>query len=185
MSKKVEEKFILSSAVYQKSRKTRQNIRRQKKWRKSSFFRVLFIKSREKLVKTFGVKKVEFILSRMPRIEEWEDLDKIEDVVAEGGLSYRTLRSAKNVVATLNKFLVSEYNEDLDAMIKSRDEKYVEERLINYFIRFRKNDGTKPKLTYLSFHKSFITTHVSKATENRWNLHDTVQFAKLNEFFKG
>ena len=121
----------------------------------------------------------------MPRIENWEDLPNVEDVVAEGGLSKRTLKSAKIVVATLNKFLVQEYNEDLDSMVKSRDEKYVEECLVNYFIRFRKNDGSKPKLNYLNFHKSFVTTHILKITENRWNLHDNIQFAKLNEFFKG
>ena len=121
----------------------------------------------------------------MPRIEDWEDLDDIEDVVAEGGLSHRTLKSARIVVATLNKFFVQEYKEDLDSMVKSRDVNYVEECLVNYFIRFRKNDGTKPKLNYLNFHKSFITTHILKVSENCWNLHDKIQFPKLNEFFKG
>ena len=121
----------------------------------------------------------------MPRVEEWDDLDKVEDVVAQGGLSHRTLRAAENVVKILNKFLVSEYSEDLESMTKSRDEKYLENCLVTYFIRFRKNDGTKPKLSYLNFHKSCITTAILKATKNRWDLHDNVQFPQLNEFFKG
>ena len=123
--------------------------------------------------------------SKMVRTEDWEDLDNVEDILAQGGLSKRTQASAKWVIATLNKFLMATYKQDLNGILKDHDAKYLESCLVEYFIKFRKEDGTKPKLTYLKFHASFIKTTILKETKNRLDLSNNVQFPRLTEFMKG
>ena len=128
---------------------------------------------------------VKFFGLKMVRAENWEDLDDIEEILAQGGLTKRTQKSAKWVIDTLNKFLLSNYKQDLTAIIEHQDQTLLENCLVDYFVKFRKEDGTKPKLSYLKFHLSFIKTTTLKQTKNRLDLSNNVQFPRLTEFIKG
>ena len=77
------------------------------------------------------------------------------------------------------------YKQDLNGILESQDQTLLEKCLVDYFVKFRKEDGTKPKLSYLKFHASFIKTTVLKETKNRLDLSNNVQFPRLTEFIKG
>ena len=121
----------------------------------------------------------------MVRTENWDNLDDVDDILAQGGLARRTQKSAIWVIETLNKFLMANYKQDLNAIIEHQDETLLENCLVDYFVKFRKDDGTKPKLSYLKFHLSFIKTTTLKHTKNRLDLSNNVQFPRLTEFIKG
>ena len=122
----------------------------------------------------------------MPFTSENFDGLSVDDIVAKGGKTKKTLDKERQVCKILTEFVQDKRKITLEKLMEDKTD--LESLLCEFFHCFRVRKGQKeefPKRNTSEVYKSFIKMIILQKSDGKIDITDSVAFNKFNKYYQG